>query len=148
MCFIAEVYTAKLLRKSGAYLLVALFTLIACNGYSQNNDYSFKSADQEVGMTVTRVQGGVDISLMLSKASQFDFVLIEKSTDAKNGFGQCKYIKFNESANDSVVIVKRDAYPTSSVEDMYYRIKTVSREGITRTYPSVRLPGLRDVKKQ
>lgn len=148
MCFVVGNCKAKLLRISGTYLLLVMLMVIVVSGYSQNNDYSFKSADQEVGMTVTRVQGGVDISLMLSKASQFDFVLIEKSTDAKNGFGQCKYIKFNESANDSVVIIKRDAYPTSSVEDMYYRIKTVTREGITRTYPSVRLPGLRDIKKQ
>lgn len=124
--------------------VVVLFTTLQV--YCQNNDYSFQSADQEVAMALARAQGGVDISLMFSKASQFEFVLIEKSADSNNGFSQCKYIKFNASANDSVVIIKRDLYPLNTAQDSYYRIRTVTKEGITRTYPSVRLPGLKDIK--
>jgi len=74
-------------------------------------------------------------------------ISIEKSADALNGFSQCKYIKFNESANDSVLIIKRDVYPLAASEDVYYRVKTVTKEGVSRAYPPVRLPALNSKKK-
>ena len=124
--------------------LFFLFLLFSAAGFSQSSDYFFHSADSEVAMELSRTELGINIALLFSKASQFEYVLIEKSADAQNSFSQCKYIKFNESANDSVVIVKRDVYPLSSSSDVYYRIKIITKEGITRIYPSVRLPGLRE----
>lgn len=115
---------------------------------AQSSDYSFKSADEQVAMEVSRNAGNIDITIMFSKASEFEYVMIERSADSKTGFSQCKYIKFNESANDSVVIVKRDNYPLGAASDVFYRIKTVTKEGITRTYPSVRLPALHALKEQ
>jgi len=115
--------------------------------FSQSNDYFLKSSDAEFAMEVSRGDKGIDIALLLSKASQFDFVTIEKSADSQTGFSQCKYIKFNESANDSVVIVKRDVYPLTSADDVYYRLKTVTKEGVTRVYPAVRLPALHEDRK-
>jgi hypothetical protein len=45
------------------------------------------------------------------------------------------------------LIIKRDVYPLAASEDVYYRVKTVTKEGVTRAYPPVRLPALRDEKK-
>lgn len=115
--------------------------------FSQGNDYFLKSADHEFAMEVSRGEKGIDIALMFSKASQYEYVMIEKSADAQNGFSQCKYIKFNDSANDSVVIVKRDTYPLTGSEDVFYRVKTITKEGVSRAYPAVRLPAIRDDKK-
>ncbi len=131
------------LKISIVFLLVAS----AHFSFSQNNDYFLKSSDNEVAIEVSRGAEGIEIALLFTRASQFEFVTIEKSADAQNNFSQCKYIKFNESANDSVVIVKRDVYPLNASEDVYYRVKTITKEGVSRVYPAVRLPGLHDTKK-
>ncbi len=129
-------------------LIVALFTFSSSIVFSQSSDYFLKSTDQELAIEVSRSNNGIEIAIFLTKASQFEYVLIEKSADPQNGFSQCKYIKFNESANDSVVIVKRDVYPLTASEDVYYRVKTITKDGASRVYPSVRLPGLHGTKNE
>jgi hypothetical protein len=131
----------------GKSLLFLLF-LLPFILFAQADDYTMRSADNEVGMEVNRGDKYVEVTILLTRASQFDCVMIERSGDAQNNFSQCKYIKFNESANDSVVIVKRDTYPFSPVDDVFYRLKTITKEGVTRIYPSVRLPGLKEDKKR
>ena len=126
---------------------IFLLVISASSSFSQNNDYFLKSSDNEVAIEVSRGNGGIDVAIIFTKASQFEYVMIEKSADSQNGFSQCKYIKFNESANDSVVIVKRDVYPLNASDDVYYRVKTITKEGVSRVYPAVRLPGLHDTKK-
>ena len=129
------------------YFICSMLLFVSPFLFSQSSDYFFHSSDNEVAMELSRSELGINIALLFFKASQFEYVLIEKSADAQNSFSQCKYIKFNESANDSVVIVKRDVYPLTSNEDVYYRVKTVTKEGVTRIYPPVRLPGLKEAKK-
>jgi len=125
-----------------SFAILVIFALCPVVIFSQDNDYSLKSSDGELGMTVSRSEEGIEIALMFSHATQFEYVVIERSSDAMNNFSQIKYIKFNESANDEVVIVKRDTYPLSTSDDVYYRVKTITKEGVSRVYPSVRLPGL------
>jgi hypothetical protein len=142
-----QVFQPKTPKPGGRlYFLLIILFLLPFNPFAQANDYMMKSADNEVGMEVSRNDKGVDIALFFSRASQFEYVAIEKSGDAQNNFSQCKYIKFNESANDSVVIVKRDTYPYSSTEDVFYRLKTITKDGVSRIYPSVRLPGIKEAK--
>ncbi len=129
------------------FYIPALLLVTFSSAFSQSSDYQLKSSDTEFAMQLFRESDGIDISLLFTKASQFEYVSIEKSAAAQNGFSQCKYIKFNESANDSVLIIKRDLYPLAASEDVYYRVKTVTKEGVTRTYPPVRLPALNSEKK-
>lgn len=127
--------------------LVGSELLFASKAAAQSTDFMLKSPDNEIGMSVSREKDGIEIALMFTHASQYEYVVVERSGDALNNFSQIKYIKFNESANDSVVIVKRDLYPQTLSSDVYYRVKTISKEGISRVYPSVRLPGLHSTGK-
>ena len=129
------------------FSIPALLLLTISSAFSQSSDYQLMSSDNEFAMQLFREIDGIDISLLFTKASQFEYISIEKSADALNGFSQCKYIKFNESANDSVLIIKRDVYPLAASEDVYYRVKTVTKEGVSRAYPPVRLPALNSKKK-
>lgn len=126
------------------FLLLILFAGV--NVFSQT-DYFLRSSDDEIVIELTREQQTINIALFLFKASKFEFVSIERSLDAQNNFSQCKYIKFNESAQDSVVIVKKDLYPQSNTDAVFYRVKTVTRDGATRIYPSVRLPAISEVSE-
>lgn len=114
--------------------------------FSQANDYFMKSADGEVALEVARGEQSVDMALYFSKASGYDCVMVERSADQQFNFSQCKYVKFNNSANDRVVIVQKDTYPMPFANDVFYRLKTISRDGVTRIYPSVRLPGLQNLE--
>lgn len=114
--------------------------------FSQANDFFMKSSDDELAIEVSRGAQSVTIALYFTKASQYESVLIERSDNQQLNFSQCKYIKFNESAKDTVVLSKKDNYPMPFSNDIYYRVKTITKEGVTRIYPSVRLPGVQNVK--
>lgn len=134
--------------KLGYTLLLVMLGLFSVQFSSaQGNDYFFRSIDNEVALELSREQQTVNIALFLFDASKYEFVAIERSLDAQNNFGQCKYIKFNESATDSVVIVKKDLYPQSNTDAVFYRVKAVTKDGATRIYPSVRLPGIREISE-
>ena len=124
-------------------IVFALLVFCSLLAKSQS-DYFFKSPDGEIAIEVSRQQQTVTIALFLTNATQFESVSIERSLDAQNNFAQCKYIRFNESAQANVVIVKKDEFPLTSIGDIFYRIKTISTEGVTRIYPSVRLPNIRE----
>ncbi len=128
-------------------LLILFWGVAGISGlFSQSTDYFMKSGDDELAIEVTRGKQCVDIALFFTKASQYESVLIERSDNQQLNFSQCKYIKFNDSASDTVVLSKRDSYPMPFVNDIYYRVKTITKDGVTRIYPSVRLPGVQNLK--
>jgi len=93
-------------------------------------------------MQLSRVEYKVMVALYFTRASQFAYVSIERSMEEKRGFRQCKYIQLGAGVNDSIVLVEHDKYAIPASEDAFYRLKTISIEGVIRTYPPVRLPGL------
>ncbi len=109
---------------------------------AQPADYFLKSSDEELTMTLSRADYMVKIELTFAHVTQLDYAIIEKSNEPAAGFRQCKYIKLPESGKDSLAIAERDKYPLAATQNVYYRIKTVSKEGVSRTYPVVRLPAL------
>lgn len=108
---------------------------------AQGTDYTLMSSDNQIAMEIARAQYGINITVILNNARELDYVSVEKSAEPIVGYRQCKYIELNKTTEDSVVIVQHDVYPLVYSEDVFYRVKTVSKEGIARTYPSVRLPG-------
>lgn len=125
-------------------LVFLLLNTVAAVG--QSPDYFLKTSDGELAMELSRGSQSINIALFFFKASELEQVIIERSLDSQKNFNQCSYVSFNESAKDSTVIVKKDIYPISVAGSVFYRVKVVNREGITRTYPSVRLPGIAEAK--
>lgn len=125
-------------------LVVICSFVIFISTNAQTTDFFLKSPDGELAIELSREQQSVNIALFISNAQQFESVSIERSLDSQNNFGQCKFIQFNQSAQPNVVIVKKDAFPLTYVDEVYYRVKTISTDGVTRIYPSVRLPGIRE----
>lgn len=100
-------------------------------------------------MAIELSQGrlNVNIKLSFSAASKYDYLIIERSDGSQSGFSQCKYLKFENNTPDSVVISKTDEYPVTMARDVFYRVRTFTKEGASRIYPSVRLPGIRSENK-
>jgi hypothetical protein len=120
-----------------------LFCLITLCGWGQVSDYSVKSIDGEFNMDLSRNGYMVSVSITLTHATQFAYVSLERSPLENANFTQCKYIGLREVVSDSVQIKELDKYPLAATQDVFYRVKTITKEGISRTYPPVRLPALK-----
>ena len=101
--------------------------------------YIFKSTDEDVVLEVERGKGEVVLHLLVKNMGQYDHILVERSAENQNYFGQCKYISCADEKTVNDQLTKQDKYPFSAAKDVYYRIKTVTKDGISRVYPAVLL---------
>ncbi len=115
-----------------------LFAVAATN--AQVPDYIMQSSDGAFVLEVYRSGNSVKVMVQMSEPAEYSYVTIERSLDDLNSFSQCKYFVPAQEKTLHGAIVKDDVYAISSSKDMYYRIKTVSKDGVSRTYPPVRLP--------
>lgn len=101
--------------------------------------YTFKTTEEDVVLEVERGKGEVVLHLLVKDLSQYDHILVERSAENQNYFGQCKYISCAEEKTVNDQLTKQDKYPFSAAKDVYYRIKTVTKDGVSRVYPAVLL---------
>jgi hypothetical protein len=122
---------------SNSRLVFFLLTFGYLQAHSQAEDYKITSLDEEFTMEVSREKHEVKIILRFKDASQYSHAMIEKTDELKIEFRQCAYIDMDEVKGG--LIEKRDRFPRIH-SPSYYRLRTVTKEGIERTYPPVRLP--------
>lgn len=131
----------KLILTFTAALMVGFFPVLA-EGTEENANYSFNSVDQEVAMGVERGSGEVKLQILVKDLSQYDHIIIERSAETPNYFGKCKYISCADIKSTDGKFLQLDKYPYSASKDVYYRIKTVTKDGIERAYPAVLLSAI------
>ena len=121
------------------FVISAVSVLVVfANGEVQKNS-SFKSSDEEVAIEVQRIAGEVKLHLVVKNMNQYDHILIERSAETPDYFGKCKYISSADIKTENIDVVQIDRYPYAANKDVYYRIKTVTKNGIERAYPAVLL---------
>jgi hypothetical protein len=118
--------------------MAACLMSMAAGSNENPNTASYVSTDEEVGMSLERAKGEVLIHLSVKDLSQYEYVVIERSAENANYFAKCKYINGNEPQTGKEIL-QVDKYPYSAAKDVYYRIKTVTKDGIERAYPAVML---------
>lgn len=102
---------------------------------------SYVSADSLVQMEVKRDNKSISVALIFKADDHLDRLVIERSAQSSTGFTQCKYLKTNNSASDVITLDFRDLY-ASYISEYYYRLKTISTDGVERIYPPLRLRAL------
>lgn len=129
------------LSQSGKYGIIAsvVFSFSFPGSTAPSEDYKLSSMDGEFTMQVSREEREVKIVVEFRDATQLSQVVVEKSDDIKNEFRQCAYIDLKTDLKKGNVAEKRDKY-SRIYSDSYYRLRTVTKEGIERAYPAVRLP--------
>ena len=110
------------------------------SGNSANANYSFKSGDDEIALEVERSKTEILLHLLVKDLSQYDYVAIERSPETPDNFAKCKYISGSDTLSRGSYMLEVDRYPYAACKNVYYRIKTVTRDGIERAYPAVFLP--------
>lgn len=130
-----------LVQQSGKFGIIGpvAFSLTFPKSATQTEDYKITSMDGEFTMEVSRDKQEVKVLLLFRDASQYNHALIEKADDVKNEFRQCGYVDLKSDPTPDGRVEKKDKYPRM-YSASFYRIRTVSKEGIERTYPAVRLP--------
>jgi hypothetical protein len=119
-------------------LVITAFT-IQLNAQTVNTAGTFKSVDEEVGLEVQRGNGDVKLNLQVKDITQYHHIVIERSAENPNYFGKCKYISCATAVLKDGKLMEADRYPYSAAKDVYYRIKTVTNDGVERAYPAVLL---------
>jgi hypothetical protein len=119
--------------------LLFIFSLWAGKTVAQENSYV--SADSLVQMEVKRDNKSISVALIFKADDHLDRLVIERSAQSSTGFTQCKYLKTNNSASDVITLDFRDLY-ASYISEYYYRLKTISTDGVERIYPPLRLRAL------
>lgn len=102
----------------------------------------YKSVDDEVGLEIQRGTGEVKLSIQVKDLTQYNHILIERSAETPNYFGKCKYISTTNVKLTDGKILEADKYPFSATKNVYYRIKTITNDGVERAYPAVLLPAI------
>ncbi|MBL0309534.1 MAG: hypothetical protein IPP77_07630 [Bacteroidetes bacterium] len=130
----------KILPHSITVCLI-LFSSYAFSGGpdSNNSTSSFKSTDEEVSLDIERGRGEVLMHLLIRDMNQYHHIVIERSAETLNYFGKCKYISCADQQTKDGYMLQADRFPFSPAKDVYYRVKTVSNDGVERAYPPVLL---------
>jgi hypothetical protein len=111
---------------------------------STANTFNYKSPDDEVAVNIERGSGIVKFKLSMQNLGNYDHIIIERSVDNPGNFGQCKYITCADKKSTGGNMTTTDNYPYSADRGVYYRIKTVNKDGIERCYAAILLPPLED----
>lgn len=126
-------------------IILALVVAAFAKGQAPENPtaYNFNNPG-EVAIELERGKTEITMHILLKDASQYDKVIIERSADVLNNYGQCKYMVIKNEEQDGNDYFKRtDRYPLPTHLDSYYRVVTVSKDGVKKTYPGVLLPGIK-----
>ncbi len=103
-------------------------------------------ASTDVSLEVERIGGEVMVHLYSQNMRNVDVIYVEKSSDPTSGFARCQSVKVSDFLIKSKNYIEvADANPGSSNVDSYYRIRTISTKGETKTYAPVDLAPLYQV---
>lgn len=114
----------------------------ATTASTTNSTHKFTN-EGEVVLELERSQQEVVMHILLKDMAQYDHIIIERSGDNVNSFSQCKYISMSSDKPDGTDYFKKsDRFPLPVKSDSYYRVVTVSKDGITKVYPATLMPSL------
>ena len=128
--------------------LCGLILLIKTSTAQMPGENMLVASDSEFVMQVVRVKGEITLTVHFTSTDpQFDYITIERKPFGETNFSQCKYISYTEAKAASMHITRKDNYPLPRSEDVLYRLKITTKEGIIRIFPPIRLAAL-DAPKQ
>ena len=93
----------------------------------------------KISYDVSKDNGVVTINLGLNNPGEFETIIIQRSDDPSKFFRDVKYFSQEEIGGLQQDNVFQDKYPLPSSVVTYYKIQTVDKSGVQRTYPSVKL---------
>ncbi|HWB62785.1 MAG TPA: hypothetical protein VG603_04680 [Chitinophagales bacterium] len=129
------------MKKLFQIVIIIVFTVPSAvfAGAPANNNLSYSTPDNELSFSVNQNSGKVTLQVVMKNMGQYDKVVFEKSVGQPDNFVACQTVLCGEQLKyGRHSIYGSDKSVTG--QDVYYRVKTVSKEGIERMYAPIMLP--------
>ena len=102
------------------------------------NNFSYNSPDDEVKFYVERNNGQITLQVIMPNIKGYDHVVFEKSSTQLDNYAEFKTVSCSDHIKyDGGAILQADK---ASKSDVYYRVKTVTSDGIARMYAPIQVP--------
>ncbi|MFN8276190.1 MAG: hypothetical protein U0T84_01780 [Chitinophagales bacterium] len=132
----------KKLLLSGALLLSAGMSTAIYAAGPETGKHEFKNTIGDISFDIERSRSEVVLHFQSEFFKDFEQILVERSGEGSGGFNGCKVITLAEIKLDGNYYRTTDRFPLSAQRDSYYRIKTIAKDGVTKTFPPILLPAV------
>ncbi len=127
-------------------ITIALFAFCGLATYAlapNPEKREFKTTHYDINLELERTKGEVMFHFLSQNFNDFDQIIIERSGTSLEGFTPCKVIDMkSQELIDGSYMINKDRFPYPASVDSYYRIKTIAKDGVTKTYAPVQLQSL------
>ncbi len=122
------------------FAAITLFVSVTNASTPNPERRAFKETSKDVNFEVERGKGEVIFHFLSMNIENFEQIVIERSS--AGGFTPCKIISLSDVNVIDGYFTSVDKFPLPAKIDCQYRLKTISKDGITKTFPPVDLQAL------
>ena len=118
--------------------------LMSTNIYAStppSEKHVFKNTDHEINFEVERGAGDVTLYIQSSFFNTYDQIIVERMGEANGGYTACKTIDVPKAKISGDYYMTSDKFPLPAKTESSYRLKTIAKDGTTKTFPPVQLAG-------
>lgn len=120
-----------------------LFSLNIFAGGPAPEKHMFKNSSYDINLDLERIKGEVIVHIQSQYLADLEQIIVERSGDNMQNFTACKTIDVaSQKIIDGDYLRNSDRFPLPATADVYYRVKTVAKDGVTKTYAPVQLVAL------
>ena len=123
-------------------MLMLSGTILSTNVYAStpaSEKHEFKSTEREINFEIERKSEGIVLYIQSKFFNTYDEILIERAGEANGGYAACKTISLSKTKIDGDYYVACDKFPLPAQTEVSYRIKSIAKDGTTKTFPPVQL---------
>ncbi|MFN8310107.1 MAG: hypothetical protein U0T73_09100 [Chitinophagales bacterium] len=120
-------------------LMIGALSSVLYGTTPETGKHEFKHTMGDVSFDIERSRSEVILHFQSEFFKDYEQILVERSGEGSGGFNGCKVINLNEVKTDGNYFKSTDRFPLSAQKDSYYRIKTIAKDGVTKTFPPVKL---------
>jgi hypothetical protein len=133
----------KILYSAGVIMIAVILSSKLYATTPPSDKHEFKTTDREINFDIERKSGEVELYFQSTAFGAYDEILVERCGSDNGTYSVCKTIEVSQVKIAGDYYKTADKYPMTAQKDCYYRIKTISKEGIMKTFPPVLLTALR-----
>ena len=127
------------------FLLAYLITLVSIEINAEtpvSAKHQFKSTSGDISFDTERGRSEVVLHFQSTFFKEYEQILVERSGEGSGGFNGCKVLNMAEIKTDGNYYKTTDRFPLTAQKDSYYRIKTIAKDGVTKTFPPIKLEAI------
>ena len=122
--------------------LLGLVLVLSNNMYANtpvSEKHTFKNTEREINFELERRSGEIVVYIQSTLMNTYDQIIVERMGDGTGGYAACKTIDVAKVKITGDTYVAYDKFPLPAQTESSYRVKTIAKDGTTKTFPPVQL---------